>query len=103
MYTFENQRFVTRGVNAEVPIGLQLAFWKAIDELRNTGKELDYLQVFKIEVMDNVVALLKITHTQESPEYKKEYVVENVGLKGSFKVFVIDDVTHSTMLLASEY
>ncbi len=103
MYTFENERYVTRGVNAEIPLGVQLALWKAIDELRNTEKVLDYLQVFKIEVLDNVVPLVKITHSQEVPEYKKEYVTENVGLKRDVKVYVIDDTTHSTMLLAEEY
>ncbi len=45
MYTFENERYVTRGVNAEIPLGVQVALWNAIDELRNTEKVLDYFKV----------------------------------------------------------
>jgi len=44
----------------------------------------------------------KITHTQEVPEYKKEYIF-NTGTVITAKIFVIDDKTHSTMLLAEEY
>jgi hypothetical protein len=47
-----------------------------------------------------------LTHSQEQPEYKKEY---KYPLKDEFKalnhvkIYVIDDITHSTMLLSREY
>ena len=45
----KNNRYVTRGVNEEVDIRLQLTIWSMIDKLKDKGNvELDYLQVFKI-------------------------------------------------------
>ena len=43
-----------------------------------------------------------IVHTQEEPEYEKEYVL-NITPITTGKVFVIDDNTHSTMLMNYEY
>ena len=59
----------------------------------------DYLQVFSLS-SDN--GRQRIIHSQEIPEYQKEYVL-NVGSPVTEKIFVIDDKTHSTMLLAKEY
>ena len=59
----------------------------------------DYLQVFSLSSENGKQ---KITHTQEVPEYKKEYIF-NTGTAITAKIFVIDDKTHSTMLLAEEY
>ena len=44
----------------------------------------------------------RIIHTQENPDYKKEYVF-NLDTAVIGKVFVIDDGTHSTMLMNYEY
>ena len=44
----------------------------------------------------------RIKHTQEVPEYSKEYVISTEN-PITEKVFVIDDKTHSTMILAIEY
>lgn len=59
----------------------------------------DYLQVFSLSVENGKQ---RIIHAQEIPEYSKEYVF-NTGTSITDKVFVIDDKTHSTMLLANEY
>ena len=59
----------------------------------------DYLQVFSLS-SDN--GRQRIIHSQEIPEYQKEYVL-NIGSPVTEKIFVIDDQTHSTMLLANEY
>ena len=59
----------------------------------------DYLQVFSLS-SDN--GRQRIIHSQEIPEYQKEYVL-NVGSPVTEKIFVIDNQTHSTMLLAKEY
>ena len=44
----KDNRYVTRGVNEEVDIRLQLIMWSMIDKLNDEGNvELDYLQVFQ--------------------------------------------------------
>lgn len=44
----------------------------------------------------------RIVHYQEIPEYQKHYLLKTEK-SVTEKVFVIDDQTHTTMLLASEY
>ncbi len=43
---FKNARYATRGINAEIPLALQLILWKMIDEMEVAQK--DYLQVFTL-------------------------------------------------------
>ena len=59
----------------------------------------DYLQVFYLSA-DN--GRQRIKHTQEIPEYTKEYVLK-VNSPITEKIFVIDDKAYSTMILANEY
>lgn len=40
----DNQRYLTKGVQAEIPLELQLFMWRCINRL---SKERDYIQVFK--------------------------------------------------------
>ncbi|EEH99699.1 hypothetical protein CSBG_03325 [Clostridium sp. 7_2_43FAA] len=45
----KDNRYVTRGVNEEVDVRLQLIMWSMIDKLKDEGNvELDYLQIFRI-------------------------------------------------------
>ena len=45
----DNNRYVTRGVNAEVDIRLQVIMWELIDKLNGSKDiEVDYLQVVNI-------------------------------------------------------
>lgn len=101
---FDNNRFITVGVNSEVDIRLQLIMWSLIDELnRNISEKVDYLQVFNICKKDNKIL---IEHSQEIPKYKKLYEISNMSdieINNKLKLFVIDDVDHSIMLLAEEY
>ena len=60
----------------------------------------DYLQVFNLSQENGQQ---KIEHVQEVPEYRREYLITLDIPIFTGKVFVIDDETHSTMLLASEY
>ena len=76
---------------------IQLFMWHCIDEL---DEPKDYLQIFNCSMYDG---LQKITHIQEQPEYKREYLLKTDVPIFIGKIFVIDDETHSTMLLASEY
>lgn len=93
---FSNQKFITRGVAENIPIPLQLLMWEMIQDL---PVDKDYLQVFSLSEKDGEQL---IVHTQEEPEYEKEYVL-NITPITTAKVFVIDDNTHSTMLMNYEY
>jgi hypothetical protein len=104
-YTFNKEtRYITRGVNSEIPMEIQLLIWNSIDERVKSDEKTDYLQVFKFRVEDSGV--FSIIHTQEQPEYKKEI---SIMMKEQYSsiigktIFVIDDMTHSTALLAREY
>jgi hypothetical protein len=69
----------------------------------SSGITADYLQVFEL-TFDGPT--LTIKHFQEVPQYIsiKEQTLLNIdNIKKNLKVYVIDDVDHSTMLLASEY
>ena len=101
MFKKEN-RYITKGVNEKLDLRLQLILWNMIDKLNEEGKELDYLQVFKVRKCKEGIV---IEHSQEVPEYKEKYVIdlENIEVNGNIKVFVIDDNEYSTMMLAEEY
>ena len=99
----KDNRYVTRGVNEEVDIRLQLIIWSIIDKLIDKGNvELDYLQVFKIRKEGNKIV---INQSQEVPEYSCTYEIEleDVELDDEIKVYVIDSGEYSTMLFSSEY
>ena len=94
---FKNQRYVTRGVNARIPLITQIMMWGMIDSLQEV--EPDYLQIFCLSAENGKQ---KIVHEQEQPEYKKEYMISEVEPVNE-KVYVIDSEEYSTMLLAEEY
>lgn len=94
---FKNQRFLTKGVDSQVNPLLQILLWHLID---NMPLPKDYLQIFKLTTENGQQ---KITHIQEEPEYKREYLIKTDTPIFIGKIYVIDDETHSTMLLAEEY
>lgn len=94
---FDNQRYVTRGINERIEPFCQLAMWNMIDSL---NIEKDYLQVFLL-VWKN--GKLTITHSQEQPYYKRIYTFPCKSAEKTEKIFVIDSEEYSTMLLAEEY
>ena len=99
----KNNRYVTRGVNEEIDIRLQLIMWSMIDKLNDEGNiELDYLQVFKLRKEGKKVIIEQI---QEAPEHKETYTIEieDFEVGNENKIYVIDSVEYSTMLLPSEY
>jgi len=95
---FEGDKYLTAGVDCEIPIELQVFIWNCIT---NLSVEKDYLQVF--ELSSTETGLQKIIHIQEQPDYKKEYLIDMPFEAVETKIFVIDDGDHSTMLLAEEY
>ena len=95
---FDNERYITCGIEAAIPPILQLLLWHLIDQRRQTSVELDYLQVFALEGtnLPDIGRVQKITHSQDEGFL--------AGMKPiAAKIFVIDDGGHSTMLLADEY
>ncbi|MBU3190316.1 DUF960 domain-containing protein [Clostridium bowmanii] len=100
----KSNRYMTRGVEADIPLELQLFMWSNIDKLKEQGEILDYLQVFELtEKRANDIFYQNIEHRQEVPEYKKTYKLLSKETVNA-KVFVIDDGdNHSTMMIASEY
>ncbi len=108
MFREGEQRYLTRGIHDRLPVLLQILLWDTIDNLRDSGQELNCLQVFKIATKENPDRngkLLVIIHSQEKPGYRREYVMP-VGrdveeINGN--IFVIDDTDHATMMWAEEY
>ena len=96
---FDNSRYLTKGINEEVPLNLQILLWSMID---STLIKKDYLQVFKINIINKNANLVEITHTQEHPEHKKTIQAVAV-IERDMKIFVIDDGENTTMLFAEEY
>ncbi|MDE5994951.1 MAG: DUF960 domain-containing protein [Oscillospiraceae bacterium] len=93
---FNNQRYATKGITAEIPMLTQIILWNIIDTMPEPK---DGFQVFKLSERNG---LQVIEHHQEIPEYRKDYEIKADEIV-SAKIFVIDDGTHSTMLLAEEY
>ena len=94
---FKNPRYFTRGINETVPILTQIILWDLIDSMEVAEK--DYLQVFRLTTDGSTQ---NITHTQEQPPYERTLAFRTEN-PITAKIFVIDDETHTTMLLAEEY
>ena len=93
---FNNQRYLTRGIDTKIPLWLQIFMWECIDRL---PKECDYFQVFRLE---NLNGIQRITHFSEQPEYHMEYLIPTDN-PITAKVYIIDSDEYITMLLAEEY
>ena len=94
---FNNPRYCTRDISETVPLLTQIILWDLIDSMEVAEK--DYLQVLRLTT-DGTTQ--HITHSQEQPPYEHqlEFHTDNPI---TAKIFVIDDETHTTMLLAEEY
>ena len=104
VYKFDKvNRYLTRGINNDLPIEVQIVLWDMIDNLVKSEKNTDYLQVFRFQFKGN---RFFIHHSQEQPQYQKSYEYE---MKDEYYpllkkvVYVIDDITHCTMLFSNEY
>lgn len=97
---FNNQRYITKGVIADIPPYLQNMMWYMI-EIMPIQK--DHLQIFELSI-DTASGKPKqrILHKQEQPEYLNEHVFD-AATPVKAKVYVIDDGSHCTMLLSEEY
>ena len=98
-----DKKYITIGIKEQIGIDIQLFMWNEIEKRINLKKELDYLQVFNISIIDKDKGIVKIEHTQEIPEYKKTSIIKSKEVRNNLKVFVILQAEYTTMLLASEY
>ena len=94
---FENPKYLTRGVQDTIPGWLVILLWHLFEIMPVEQK--DYLQVFRLS---RTGTGQHITHTQEQPPYLYQMDVPCTDAVDA-KIFVIDDGTHSTMLLAEAY
>lgn len=98
---FDSQRYISKGINSTIPLVLQIVMWDKIDNMKI---EKDYLQVFKLTPKTNNT--VHIEHFQEEPDFKEEFDCKVKGenmIHESYKIYVIDSETYSTMILSSEY
>ena len=102
---FQKNLYITRGINESLPRELINILWLKVQEVKD--RELDYLQVFKIEKMNTATPALKITWSQEVPNHEEEFTVNGLSTEID-KVWIIctGEGTvneYSTMLLPEEY
>lgn len=97
MFERSKGRYLTRGVDAEIPIDIQIFMWEAVD---NMPEPKDWLQVFNLSV-ENGLQVIK--HTSEQPKFDMTYILTALTKAVTVKVYIIDDGDHCTMLLAEEY
>lgn len=101
---FAGPRYLTSRINHELSLEMQFALWNLIDELKTLDSfEIAYLQVFDLDIVDiDGILCQKVIHRQENPDYCKSHVFRTATpIKAT--VFVIDDISHATMLFANEY
>ena len=97
---FKNERYLTVGIANTLPPWLVFLMWDAIDNMKTP---VDYLQVFYVSYEEkDGLSHLTIVHSQENPEYTQTYTAVTQD-KVNAKIFVIDDGSYSTMMLAEEY
>ena len=93
---FDNERYLTCGVDAAIPLELQLFLWECV--VRMPAPK-DYLQVFELSPSGQMQL---VKHHSEEPEYSMNYLLPSDS-PITEKLYIIDYGDHSTMLLASEY
>lgn len=99
---FNNNSFMTRGFNAEIPDNIK-EFISHIIVKCSQLHDTDYLQIFRLYTDKSDSSVQLIEHTQENPNKKMIYGIMGDFDKVTAKVYVIDDTSHHTYLLASEY
>ncbi|WP_289137767.1 DUF960 family protein [uncultured Brevibacillus sp.] len=102
---FSSARYVTRGVSQQVPLVLQLALWQIIDERKERGDVLDYLQVFELSIeWKDGEPLQKVLNRQEEPSLEVAFFVKWVETPlNAVTIWVVDSDSYSTMMFPSEW
>lgn len=69
MFEPEKKRYLTRGIDTNISLELQIFLWNAID---NMPEPKDYLQVFELNAKDGVQYIF---HKSEQPTYEMTYIL----------------------------
>ena len=93
---FKGPKCLTRGVENSLPRWLIHLLWHMV---LTPETEQDFLQIFRLTRTERGQ---QIIHEQEQPPYKRELTVPCEDAVDA-EIYVIDDGTVSTMLLAEEY
>lgn len=98
---FDNNRYITRGIQSEIPSFLQVLIWQIIDELKEKKQKIDYLQIFKVRISSHYLC---IEQSSSCPKYTKTYefgVVDVVNIQ-EWTIWVMDDGVQSLMMFPEE-
>ncbi len=101
MFLNKKERYITRAIADNLHMEIQVLLWGLIDHQQEQREKLDYLQVFELKKKHNQQLII---HRQEEPKREREYSIalEN-GSPVNLTVWCIDDGSHQTMLLPSDY
>ena len=102
MFNIEN-KFITIGVKENISLDIQLFMWNEIEKRINSKEQVDYLQIFNLTIIDEVLGIVEIEYTQEIPEYRNISIIKSKGVRINLKIYVIIESEYATMMLASEY
>ena len=106
MFDTQENRYITREVNEQVPKEMQFRCWQLIDEkVKKYEVTMDYLQIFEFN-RDDQRKTINIIHRQEEPFFVDHHecrITTDLAMFQVKKLWVIDDQTHQTMLLPEEY
>ncbi|WP_094603101.1 hypothetical protein SPSIL_014110 [Sporomusa silvacetica DSM 10669] len=101
---FTSQRCATRGIVAEVGLDIQLTLWSMIDKRKETGIEVDYLQVFELSIVrKDGILLQKVVHRQECPQATDTYFLPMIETPIKMTIWAMDSEEYCMMLLPEEY
>lgn len=97
-------RYITKSIQQEVGMDLQILLWSLIDTNKNREIPLDYLQIFELTVEYACGEVFqKIVHRQEQPCSEEITYYRNIEKPINTAIWVIDSGEYSTMLYPSEY
>src|SRR5690625_1171861 len=101
MFKNKSKRYMTRTIDEIVHAEIQMILWNLIEEQGKAEKELDYLQVFELEISDG---RQRIVHRQEVPERKYEWVYTLQYTNPIDQTsWCMDSEEYQMMLLPNEY
>ena len=97
----------TWGIKNKIDPITEYVMWNMIEEARKKGIKLDWMQIFKLKTVrtrSKDRLLLKITQIQEEPAYESRFslsIEPEEALNGT--IWVMDDLTHATMMWDYEH
>ena len=101
---FGSSRYTTRGVAEALDIRLQLFLWSLIEDRKQSGGVIDYLQIFELSaeyVFGEV--LQKVIHRQEQPAYTESHYYRCQWHPATCTIWVMDSGSYSTMMFPEDY